>query len=386
MTLTQPGSASEPKLDSTLGETPSSPAPGAPPFSVLRGRPVRSGRHSRRRRSAIPAQSANWEHLIGLPCGFVNDPRDLPFIRLSVTATLTLVPIAVLLYVPGFFRWWLGLAYFALNFFLFFDRYILMLHNTSHRVLFKKRYAVLNRYIPWVLGPLFGESPDTYYAHHMGMHHPEGNLKKDLSSTMPYRRDSFGHFMAYFLRFFLAIYFELSRYLFRERRLKLLRRMWIGEGTYLLAVICLAFVNWRATLCVFIIPLCVARFLMMAGNWGQHAFVDPNDAANDYRNSITCVNGRYNRRCFNDGYHIGHHVKPNRHWTELPGDFLTNKEEYARQGAIIFHTIDFFVVWLFLMLKRYDWLARFYVEIDGQNRSKDEVMALLRSRTAPIPT
>jgi len=31
-------------------------------------------------------------------------------------------------------------------------------------------------------------------------------------------------------------------------------------------------VNWQATLTVFIAPFVTMRSLMMAGNWGQHAF------------------------------------------------------------------------------------------------------------------
>jgi hypothetical protein len=120
---------------------------------------------------------------------------------------------------------------------------------------------------------------------------------------------------------------------------------------------------------------------MMAGNWGQHAFVDQAAPENSYRNSITCINTGYNRRCFNDGYHIGHHVKATRHWTEMPQDFLANVETYAKEGAIVFEGIDFFGVWVCLMLKRYDWLARRYVSLDGVKRSEDEVVALLKKGT-----
>jgi hypothetical protein len=76
-----------------------------------------------------------------------------------------------------------------------------MLHNTSHRVLFKREYNLLNKYIPWVLGIFVGQSPETYFVHHIGMHHAEGNLPNDLSSTMKYQRDSFVDFLKYVSRF-----------------------------------------------------------------------------------------------------------------------------------------------------------------------------------------
>ena len=315
---------------------------------------------------------------------FILDPRDLPFLWLMVSATAVLVPLAAWLFVPGRFSWWLAAAYLGVLFFVFLDRFILMLHNTSHRPLFKARFRVMNQYIPWVLGPLFGETPETYLAHHLGMHHPENNLEDDLSSTMRYQRDRFDHFLHYFFRFFFLGLAELGSYLFARNRKRLCRKMVTGEVTYLVAVAALLALNWRAALTVFVIPFVAVRFLMMAGNWGQHAFIDGARPENCYVNSITCINSRYNRRCFNDGYHIGHHLKPNRHWTEMPGDFERNLPSYAREGAFVFQGIDFFGVWLFLMLRRYGALAKCWVEVSGKPRPADEIIALLRERTRPI--
>ena len=314
--------------------------------------------------------------------GLIRDPRDLPFLSLMAQATLVLLPFAAALYLG--FRWWAAGLYLGLNLFVFLDRFILMLHNTSHRELFRPQYRLLNRYIPWVLGPFFGQSPDTYYGHHLGMHHPENNLEGDLSSTMPFRRDRIDHFLRYFFRFFVLGLAECSLYLWTQGRRLLFRRMLVGELGFLAAAALLLAWNWRATLTVFVIPFVLVRFLMMAGNWGQHAFIDPARPEDCYANSITCINSRYNRRCFNDGYHIGHHLKANRHWSEMPGEFRDNLETYARAGAIVFEGIDFFAVWALLMLRRYDLLARRFVAIDGRARTQPEIVALLRSRTGII--
>ena len=99
----------------------------------------------------------------------INDPRDLPFLHLTAQASIVVIPFAMYLLWPGNFTWWLALIYLFVTLRVFLDRFILMLHNTSHRRLFKREYALMNRYIPWILGPFFGESPDTYYAHHIGM-------------------------------------------------------------------------------------------------------------------------------------------------------------------------------------------------------------------------
>ena len=310
----------------------------------------------------------------------IRDSRDAPFLSLMALLTLTVIPTGVALFLPGPFRWWLAGAHFALVIY-FMGPFILMLHNTSHRTLFKRSWGWMNKYIPWVLGPFFGESPETYFAHHVGMHHAENNLENDLSSTLPYRRDSLAHFLAYFATFFVAGLVQLLGYFAKKRRYSLLMRCAAGELLFYVVVAGLLFVNWRATLIVFVVPFVVTRFAMLAGNWGQHAFVDEASPANNYRNSITCINSSYNRRCFNDGYHIGHHLKSTRHWTEMPGEFTRNIETYAAENAIVFAGIDFFVVWIFLMLKRYDWLAARMVSLGEAQPSLEQSIALLRSRT-----
>jgi hypothetical protein len=124
---------------------------------------------------------------------------------------------------------------------------------------------------------------------------------------------------------------------------------------------------------------------MMAGNWAQHAFIDPASPENNYRNSITCINSTYNRRCFNDGYHIGHHLKATRHWTEMPDDFRRNIATYASERALVFTGVDFFQVWAALMLKQYNWLASRLVPLSGEPEVREEQLALLRARTLRIP-
>jgi Fatty acid desaturase len=327
------------------------------------------------------AAVSSWERF-ALP--YLNDERDLPFVRLSLKLLLLNIPLAVFLYRPGVYRWWLALAYFIFNSLVLLGPFVLMLHNTSHRPLFKRRFRALNAFIPWALGPFFGETPDSYFAHHVGMHHAENNLADNLSSTLRFRRDSILHFTAYFLRFFLLGWAELTRYHWSKKRYKLLRRFWVGELSFYLLVGALAWWRFWPTLSVFIIPFCFTRVSMMAGNWAQHAFIAVATPENPYRNSITCVNASYNRKCFNDGYHIGHHVKPTLHWTDMPGDFLQNVERYRTEGAIVFRKLDYFSIWALLMTRQYRLLSRFYVELDTvRPKSSPEIVALLRSRTQP---
>ncbi|BDG08570.1 hypothetical protein AMPC_16830 [Anaeromyxobacter paludicola] len=289
------------------------------------------------------------------------------------------------LFFAGRFFWAGALIYWLVLCLGLVDRFTLMLHCTSHRPLFARRHARLNRIIPWLLAPFFGQTPETYFAHHVGMHHQEENLAGDLSTTMRYRRDSLGAWLRYWGRFMTLGIVDLSRYLARRRRRKLLRRVLVGEGLYLLAVLALLLFDPAATLVVFLAPLVLIRTLMMMGNWAQHAFVSPDRPEDPYRASLTCINTRYNRRCFNDGYHVVHHLTPRCHWTEHPERFERTLPEYGRHDAIVLEGLDFFQVWVLLVTHRWRRLARAFVQLPGAPaRSEAEVIALLRGRVGPI--
>lgn len=313
----------------------------------------------------------------------LNEARDYVFVELALAQSLVLMPMAVALFVPGVFRWWMAVPYWLVGLAYWLGPFVLMLHNTSHRRLFKRKFDALNHYIPVVLAVFFGQSPYTYFAHHVGMHHPENNIPPDLSSTMKYRRDSAWHFLRYFTRFFFGGAIELPRYLFAHGRRRLGWQALLGELSFYAALAGLVWLNWRAATVVFVVPFVFCRFAMMAGNWGQHAFVDAAEPGNPYKNSNSCVNSGYNRRCFNDGYHIGHHVRATRHWTEMPADMDAQRDKCIAEDAIVFDGLDNFSVWALLMAKRHDILAKRMVDF-GEPRSLDQKLALLESRLQPI--
>ncbi len=315
---------------------------------------------------------------------YIRDERDLPFIHLILKIVFLIAPVAFYLFLPNCFSWWIAVPYLIINMLVFLGPFILMLHNTSHRPFFKKEYPLLNRFIPWILGPLYGESPDTYFCHHIGMHHAENNLPKDLSSTMWYQRDSLKDFLYYFYKFFFFSLVDLYRYFTNKNRKVFIKKMLLGELSFILMCVILLFVNWKATLMVFILPFVIARFGMMAGNWAQHAFIDPSDAGNNYKNSITCINSIYNRRCFNDGYHIGHHLRPSMHWTDMPQDFLDNQDKYIANQAVVFEKLDYFVIWFLLMTKNYNTLANYFVDLGNTFNNKAEIVDFLKQRVQKI--
>ena len=89
-----------------------------------------------------------------------------------------------------------------------------------------------------------------------------------------------------------------------------------------------------------------------------------------------------NRYCFNDGYHTSHHLNPLRHWRDHPTSFLLQKQTYAREGALVFHNIDYIMITVRLMMKDYAHLAKCLVPIGDQlSLSLEERATMLREHT-----
>jgi hypothetical protein len=316
----------------------------------------------------------------------LKDERDLPFLYLMMRISLTMIPFGVLLFFTHGWVWWLiAAAYFYLNHLYFKGPFGLMLHCSCHRPFFKKEYSYLNYYLPWIVAPFFGHSPDTYFTHHIGMHHAENNLDDDDSSTMHYQRDSFREFFRYFGTFFVFGIRNLYRYHKKRNRKIFVKRLVVGEIFFWTVAIVLSYFNLAASFMVFLFPFFVFRYVAMMGNWSQHAFIDAADPGNHYTNSVTCINHKYNHKCWNDGYHISHHILPSMHWTEHPAHLKANYAEYAKNKALVFEGIDFLGIYLLLMRKKYDVLAKHLVNINDTFASEEEAIELMKQRTMYIP-
>ena len=317
----------------------------------------------------------------------LRDKRDLVFVYETIRLSLLMLPLAALIYTPNIpgYIWWPASIVYLMIFVAFKGPYGLMLHCTSHRKLYIEKYDVLNRYVPWFLGLFFGQTPDTYYNHHLGMHHRENNLAPDKSTTMPYQRDSVKDFIRYYLDFFFLGIYKLCVFFFKKGNKKLFFKTLRGELIYIALMGTLLYFFFAPTMVVFIMPLLITRLIMMVGNWTQHAFVCPDDPGNPYKNSITVINNRYNRRCYNDGYHTNHHIKPALHYTDHPSMLMESKDEYAANKALIFDGLDFGGVFFGLMGKNYEKLADHVVNIDNTFSSKQEIIELMKYRTQYIP-
>jgi fatty acid desaturase len=315
------------------------------------------------------------------------DKRDLPFLYLLTIIHLTVIPAAIILYTPllqGWAWWLLAIPYFYVSQFYFKGRFGLMFHCICHRKMFKAQYQWLHIYITWTVCPFFGHTPESYFSHHMGMHHVENNQEDDASSTMGYQRDSLRDFFAYFFNFLFLGLRDTVLYLYNRKRKKLYMRLTVGEASFYIFCVFMCFVNLKATLLVFIVPLLFARLVMMLGNWTQHAFVDPRQPDNLFTSSINCINTPYNKVCWNDGYHIVHHLRPGMHYTDMPAEFLKQAPLFATNKALVFDNFHYLQIFISLMQKRYDKLADNLVNINGMFASREEAIQLMKERTSRI--
>jgi len=122
----------------------------------------------------------------------------------------------------------------------------------------------------------------------------------------------------------------------------------------------------------------------MLGNWTQHSFIDNLNPDNLYTNSINCINTKYNHVCWNDGYHTVHHIRPALHYTDIPAEFIKNKDKFAENKVFVFDGIHYLHIFVWLMTKRYDKLSDNIVNINNVYSNKEEVIALMKERTKKI--
>ncbi|GFR48554.1 hypothetical protein Agub_g10453 [Astrephomene gubernaculifera] len=337
-------------------------------------------------------ESPRAEYLLRLPsrvakplCALLQDPRDEPILHLLCNQLLLVVPAATLLFTCTQSHW-LGALYLALNYALFLQRYMLTLHFTEHRGLFKREYGLLNAIIPYFLCNLYGVPCGFYNLHHVVMHHVEDNASPgDLSSTETMQRDSLRHFARYWVRFWLGTWVELPLYALRKGRPRQAAACVACATTYWAVLAALWRLNSVATLWALVVPFFVSTFALMFGNWSQHVFVDPDEPRNTYRSTYNCVACSDNQRTYNDGYHIIHHLNSRLHWSELPRRFVDTLAAHDDNDALVFRGIGFFDVGLMVFTGQLDRLASYIVPCGPKQRarSREEWVALLRYRLQP---
>jgi len=324
----------------------------------------------------------------GLTC-LLEEERDLPMLATFSNITLLVGGSAVALFTfsePGtaaahFF----GVLYVVWAWVFWGARFILGLHYAEHRRLFSRKLGVvgylLNKFPSFVLCALWGIPPGFYNLHHVCMHHAENNIfPRDLSSTMPYNRSKFTHFLVYWLNYLVNTTWYLPVYALYRKRWEQFVQYFVGLGLYLAA----GYLGWQihhtATTYVLIVPFFMASFFLMLGNFSQHIFINHHDVRSNYGLTYNLLGSKLNQTTFNDGYHIVHHENSRCHWSEMPAAFIKNIDKYEAEDALLFRQLTYEEVSFYVFGGKFDELASYVVQLQPKPRAHAEVVALLKDR------
>ena len=348
-----------------------------------------------KRKEALLRLPASWEKAL---CERVlNDPRDLRLFLTFVQVTLWLAlssAVQLLVLAPNDMRGlWYMVIHLPITWVIMGQRFILAMHYAAHRPLISPKKCgallsgALNSFPQVILSNFYGMPAGTYYLHHCIMHHQANNFfPYDISSTMPYKRDSPIHFVAYVLNFMIHTMLYLPFYAFQKRRFDVALATMACCTVYLITFPMLYAMHPVFFITSLAVPFVLGPFALMLGNYSQHIFVDPDAPTSNYGLACNHINAPFNMLTFNDGYHITHHVTSITHWSEMPLHFIKNLDKYEEGGAIIFQGIPFDDVTLSVFagdrgLKR---LASKVVQITPNPLSEQELVAMFRKRLRPI--
>ena len=251
--------------------------------------------------------------------------------------------------------------------FRFFARIHVLVHKEGHdhAGFFKPPFTFLNQLNQWVIGPFYGQVPNSYSIAHNKIHHQFHNALDDVHTNLDLDRTKPWSFVVYLPRF--VLYWTgispLIHFLY-HREWKFARHMFQGM---------LAYYGGMAALCywnpVFGLAYCIfpntEDFIFFGGiSYMWHCFLEPTDPFNQYVNSVTILKGKDN--IWNEDFHVVHHHSPGTHWTDIPKHYQAHVELYRKYQATIFEDCEQGEMLFWLLAKKWDLLAQHFVDLNGK--------------------
>lgn len=216
----------------------------------------------------------------------VRRPSDVAFLTYIIPLFIIGVPNMISLFIR--FNWYQALLQWMLVTYLV-GPYSIVMHNHIHgRGFMCKSWALVDTMFPYIVGPMMGQTWNSFYYHHKH-HHVEDNGPNDLSSTLRYQRDSGFDLAIYLGRFVFLIWLELPLYYARKGIYKFGLKFFAWEIASYAFIVLVARINFAAAMTTLVVPLIQWRVAIMANNWGQHAFIDEEEPDSNLRCSITLI-------------------------------------------------------------------------------------------------
>lgn len=320
---------------------------------------------------------------------YVKKPRD-SFIIVAIFGYAVCVPLMLLgcaYYTHTYgFSFALVLAYHVLRigpYFMNFAYAYTLCHKEGHfRTGFftgRLNKSVLRYVFNWWVGLYYGVMPSSFWYGHSVNHHRYNNGPMDVISTSDKPRDSFLNWVAYLPRFTAyALNISTTIQFIKEGDYRFAAKTMMGTVTYATWIGLWCMFDVRFTAAFLLYPLMEAAMLLAVVNWSWHAFLDPSDPECEFVGSLTIIDGPIN--VLNEDYHVVHHLYPGAHWTDHERLFKKHEKEYAEKRATAFTNTHAFEVFFMVILRDYDMLADKFVDLKHPNSTKEERIALLKTR------
>ena len=189
----------------------------------------------------------------------------------------------------------------------------------------------LNNINQIVNGIFFGSIPLHYATAHNKIHHFWHNHVDDVTTNIDLDRSSFYSILVFFPRFLLYWTGITPLLLFyKKQQHDSVQLLATGMAIHLFQSFCLyQVVGFKVWFYFVFYPFIEAVAFMGNITYLWHAFVDEDDPANQYVNSMTIVEGHDN--IWNEDNHVIHHHVVSSHWTECPEIYAATKHELKRK-------------------------------------------------------
>lgn len=287
----------------------------------------------------------------------------------------------------GWQNWLAALVYNVMNYgpyFAFFSQVATMIHKEGHtpKGMFKGAFGIFNNFHGHVLSLLYGHVPQGYPMGHMRIHHKHDNAADDVTSTIFYDRSHAARFLIYLFEFSLFwTGLSVAHYHYKKGKMEEFRKMVLGMVAFYGFMAVVMYINFWFGVAYLLIPHMSCIFLLAAINYTWHAWTDPSEPKNIYKNSITVLEGQYN--VFNEDFHVEHHKRPQTHWREYPVNYAKHIEEYKQNRAVIFRDTQAFEVFFLILFNDFEKMADKFVDLNG-DMTREEIIALLKYRLRPV--
>ena len=316
----------------------------------------------------------------------LKDPRNGPFLphMLWLSVWMPTLFLASMYYhsLHGF-SWVFFFVYHFLRIgprFRFFAHLHVLVHREGHENLglFKAPYGFLNHWpMQWLVGPFYGQVPNSYGIAHNKIHHRYDNGLDDVHTNLDLDRTKFSSFVIYAPRFFLywAGISPLIHFLLRKEWV-FARKMFLGMLYHVALFYAISCYDLTFAVAFILYPFLESIVFFSGISYLWHCWVDPEDPYNPYVTSVTILKGHDN--IWNEDYHVIHHDNLTLHWSLAPKHFEENRAEYARNKATVFEDTEEGAMLFWMLSGNWDMLAKHFVDLDGKLDHAQKKALLLR--------